>query len=313
VRDARQDPQAEHFAPLVPLPEAAKLPVVVATRMSLSFPILFSAVPLYAVDYSQAVAGEDRHPEPCWFSDGGITSNFPVHFFDSPVPRWPTFGIDLRKLADGWTLSDVECENVWMAKSNDTKGDVWRTSWDGRGPAGRLAGFLASIFQTMRNWNDTMQSEVHGYRDRIVHIDHTNSEGGLNLAMPPEAIGRLSTRGECAGDLLGRRFAVPPETSSPMTWDNQRWIRYRSFMGLLEDTLARLQTGSTQQLPGNRTIEDLSSHPPDFRWASDAQRDWANAATGDLFELSNRWHASGQSFKPGAPEPAPELRVTPRV
>jgi hypothetical protein len=34
-----------------PLPEPEDLPVVVAVRMSLSFPVLLSAVPLYAVDY----------------------------------------------------------------------------------------------------------------------------------------------------------------------------------------------------------------------------------------------------------------------
>src|SRR5688572_28083711 len=34
-------------------PEAPELPVVVATRMSLSFPGLVSAVPLYAVDFSR--------------------------------------------------------------------------------------------------------------------------------------------------------------------------------------------------------------------------------------------------------------------
>jgi hypothetical protein len=38
---------------LFPLPKAADLPVVVATRLSLSFPILLSAIPLYAVDYTR--------------------------------------------------------------------------------------------------------------------------------------------------------------------------------------------------------------------------------------------------------------------
>ncbi|HEV2130977.1 MAG TPA: hypothetical protein VGR27_07740, partial [Longimicrobiaceae bacterium] len=51
VAHARQVEDPERGAPLVPLPEAADLPVVFATRLSLSFPILISAVPLYAVDY----------------------------------------------------------------------------------------------------------------------------------------------------------------------------------------------------------------------------------------------------------------------
>src|SRR5262249_24133727 len=39
--------QRESALPRVPLPAAADLPVVVATRMSLSFPVLLSAVPLW--------------------------------------------------------------------------------------------------------------------------------------------------------------------------------------------------------------------------------------------------------------------------
>ncbi|KAG1385865.1 hypothetical protein G6F59_017159 [Rhizopus arrhizus] len=31
----------------------------------------------------------------CWFSDGGISSNFPIHLFDAALPRWPTFAINL--------------------------------------------------------------------------------------------------------------------------------------------------------------------------------------------------------------------------
>jgi len=82
----KKDPSArqartEHGEELVPLPEMHDLPIIVAIRMSLSFPILLTAVPLYAVDYS--MKRNDSVPEeqpivadPCWFSDGGISSNF---------------------------------------------------------------------------------------------------------------------------------------------------------------------------------------------------------------------------------------------
>jgi predicted acylesterase/phospholipase RssA len=91
----RESKEPDKCLPLRRLPEAADLPVVVATRMSLSFPVLLSAVPLYAVDRGRADA-KDRKPEKCWFSDGGICSNFPVHFFDPALPRWPAFAINLR-------------------------------------------------------------------------------------------------------------------------------------------------------------------------------------------------------------------------
>src|SRR5216683_1620455 len=87
--------QDEH---LLPLPEMRDLPIIVAIRMSLSFPILLCAVPLYAIDFTlqrnfKKPKSEPTLAERCWFSDGGISSNFPIHFFDSPLPRWPTFGI----------------------------------------------------------------------------------------------------------------------------------------------------------------------------------------------------------------------------
>ena len=94
--------------PLRPFPPPDDLPVVVAARMSLSFPLLISAIPLRALDMTRprtrkAVAAVEEGTEPaesivaetCWFSDGGIVSNFPVHFFDAPLPTRPTFAIDL--------------------------------------------------------------------------------------------------------------------------------------------------------------------------------------------------------------------------
>jgi Patatin-like phospholipase len=90
VPEVRRRPQDAHAEPpsspmpapagvtLLHLPDVEHLPVVFAVRMSLSFPLLLSAVPLWTVDYG----GTDQ-AEPVWFSDGGITSNFPVHFFDA--------------------------------------------------------------------------------------------------------------------------------------------------------------------------------------------------------------------------------------
>src|SRR5205823_1442836 len=76
------------FGRPLPFPDARDVPLVVATRMSLSFPVLLGAIPLYAVDWghpdNQEARRQGKPPryERCWFSDGGICSNFPVHFFD---------------------------------------------------------------------------------------------------------------------------------------------------------------------------------------------------------------------------------------
>lgn len=57
------------------LPDPQNLPVVFAARLSLSFSFLLCAVPLYAINYDNR-----QKMERCWFSDGGICSNFPIHF-----------------------------------------------------------------------------------------------------------------------------------------------------------------------------------------------------------------------------------------
>jgi hypothetical protein len=97
--DAKPSPADRYY----PLPPAHDLPVVVCARLSLSFPVLFSLVPLHAIDD----ASNNHERKPCWFIDGGLSSNFPINLFDSPLPRWPTFGIDLtgehpdHKIVDG--------------------------------------------------------------------------------------------------------------------------------------------------------------------------------------------------------------------
>jgi predicted acylesterase/phospholipase RssA len=83
------------------LPAACDLPVVFGVRLSLSFPVLISAVRLYTFEAealesaSGAVAPTVENLLPSWFSDGGICTNFPIHLFDRWMPPYPTFGFDL--------------------------------------------------------------------------------------------------------------------------------------------------------------------------------------------------------------------------
>lgn len=81
---------------VIRLPRPQNLPVVFGTRLSLSFPILLSAVPLLTPDFAKGKHNDGVIPlRQVWFSDGGLTSNFPIHFFDSPIPARPTFCLDL--------------------------------------------------------------------------------------------------------------------------------------------------------------------------------------------------------------------------
>lgn len=76
-------------------PRPQDLPIVVAARMSLSFPVLLSAVPLLTPDFAASHAKGKLLLRSVWYSDGGLVSNFPVHFFDAPIPSRPTFCLNL--------------------------------------------------------------------------------------------------------------------------------------------------------------------------------------------------------------------------
>ncbi len=90
------------------LPAADDLPVIVATRLSLSFPLLLSALPLYTIIPDKIVTDETKPIVELeeadlklnLFSDGGIASNFPIQFFDAWLPTRPTFGVNLTSLPD---------------------------------------------------------------------------------------------------------------------------------------------------------------------------------------------------------------------
>jgi hypothetical protein len=288
---------------LMPLPEMRELPIVVAIRMSLSFPILLSAVPLYAVDYtlkknSQAPEGTPIEAEKCWFSDGGISSNFPIHFFDSPLPRWPTFGIDLKSPHPD---HNTEAEYVWLPTRNF---EGLQPTWNRFEDHG-LFGFMGAILNVMQNWRDNLQMLIPGYRDRIVHISHTEREGGLNLQMDPDVIKTMSDRGRRAGDALLQEF----------DWNNHAWIRSRSSMCCLETTLEKFGNNYRNPLPQDMNIWNAirgNGVPPSYRWHT-GQEVWAARATQDLALLALAWIQGYECFCDGAPKPRPETRIAPKV
>jgi hypothetical protein len=331
----------ELLAPLRPLPTPADLPVVVAARMSLSFPVLISAVPLWTVDWTrkanqeawaawrtwQRQGGTGPKPEAtpqaerCWFSDGGITSNFPVHFFDQPLPYRPTFGINLRPFHPDHPKQPQQCDNIWMPKTNLGGQREWWTRWDQAAGFGRLTGFLHAIADTMQNWSDNTQLRVPGYRDRVVHVSHTDSEGGINLDMDVGAITAMSQRGACAGRRLVDYYTTPPEPGRTVSWENHRWVRYRSTMSILEGMFRRLHTAYTRDQPvDGLDYLDVSQlqegELPSYKWNSDQQRALSLELTALLSALGQRWDDDVQqqphtSLIDDAPSPVPEFRITP--
>jgi hypothetical protein len=327
--DQRADGLAR-AAGCVPLPAAADLPVVVAVRMSLSVPPLMSAVPLHAIDFS--VPDEAQRVVRCWFSDGGVTSNFPVHFFDSPLPRWPTFAINLRPMAPGVQPQEDEDRNVILATSNaDGRLQPW-LRFDsaassaggrrGRGAdyRGSIGGYFDAILKSMQNWTDNLQVAQPGYRDRVAHVTLAPHEGGMNLRMEESIVTRLSERGRRAGVRLRHRFDTPAGDGTPLTWDNHRWLRLRRALASLEAFLQGFRRGYTAApvgSAGSRTYEELilrgpEEPPASYRWQNAAQRRLGATAAAELAGLPAQWSDQDVSLGDGAPRPENPLRMVPR-
>jgi predicted acylesterase/phospholipase RssA len=318
---ARPSDHPERYAAsgVTSLPEPWNMPVVVAVRMSLSFPILLSAVPLYAIDFSRANR-RDQVPERCWFSDGGICSNFPLHFFDAPLPRWPTFCIDLCEKHPDANPKSVD-QPTMAEKNSDAIVESWNR-FDKEFKKGRFVpksrwkkvlSFLETVIQTMQNWTDNTQSRLPGFRDRIAHVSLTSEEGGLNLDMPTERITALSERGRAAGQMFVQRFG--PAQIEPMNWNNHRWVRYRTAVGAIEEMLTRIHVAWTAPQEGDVSYEGWVAgalKPPSYKWAQ-SQITVAIDRTRLLVQAAKSWATANPSLTEGAPRPRPEIRLRPRI
>lgn len=323
-------------APLVPWPQARDLPVIVATRMSLSFPVLITAVPLHRVDYassanrarSKAVATwRTGHPagtpQECaaavvrptfdtnWFSDGGLTANLPVHFFDSALPVRPTFAIDLAPFSSDRTKSADEAENSFMPGRNSSGLHRRSADWTGKRGFGALTAFAASLLETARVWLDEAQLVRPGYRDRVVTVYQDQNEGGLNLAMPKEVVEGLTLRGRLAARKVVTAFAGDqPGAVAPWAWRNHRWLRLRSTSAALARYLHDFADAYDADAPPGATYAELlaDAEAPSYAMGVTALGT-LRARLAALRTEAAAWAAAEGALSDGAPSPAPELRL----
>jgi len=303
----------EHLG-LRPLPQG-ELPVLVAARLSLSFPILFKAVPLWAIP----TIGQ---PYRCWFSDGGICANFPIHLFDAVLPRWPTFGITL---VDRPHSSDKD--QVWIDEAKTVPPELRHPPSVQRLESPSLSSlltFLSSILNAARRWNDNATARLPGVRERIVNIylDPAGSKGGLNLTMEPKDLLKLAELGQQAGRKLVDRYIAPatgpngkPQPS--VRWDEHRWIRFNTFVHAVQDKMARF-TQSASQTAHAQPLGEVISALVLARKAGTEHHDYAltrtqaramRKAARALAELESSLMASSKVTQPYEPTPQPELRL----
>lgn len=323
------------------LPHNDQLPIIVGMRMSLSFPVLISAVPLYEQDRNEhlgALLSDSAHENRlhglaestealaigashdatdtstfriCWFSDGGISSNFPVHLFDGPLPKWPTFAINLV-YADPPTSPDLALqaptsplERYVSLPSTKVDARPQYNSINSPIGIGEIARFVFAIISTMQNWRDLLQSRAPGFRDRICRIYLTEAEGGMNLNMTNETLGDVAQKGAIAG----QRF-------TGFSFTEHYWIRWRNLASAMQRYTLTIYGSQTDDarvpsyskayaLP--QSSGDVSSYEFTPKQALESQRlhEW-------LIERGATWADNERiDLSTGAPTPLPQMQIVP--
>ncbi|MFZ4875532.1 hypothetical protein ACL9RI_10635 [Janthinobacterium sp. Mn2066] len=298
---------------LRPLPRQSELPVVVAVRMSLSFPVLLSAVPLYAVDRSlQENIGSNSpamrlRATRVWFSDGGISSNMPLHMFDSILPDHPTFAINLKPAHPDYPITEPEqaandAGRIYLAEDNRGGRQRHWASPDDQTPFKGLLGFFGDIINTMQCWRDEIIFPYAGFRDRIVQISQKSDEGGLNLDMPAASIEALSAAGEMAADRLIDRFHASG-TQNGEGWKRHREARLKSFLGTM-------QPATTQLAP---TLEDGGWDQLLAVYQNNKEKQLAKSFLDGIIQLGQLGPQTEKSLDLNAPKPLPVVRISPEI
>jgi predicted acylesterase/phospholipase RssA len=328
------DPATSKQTLAYPLPEWHKLPVLFAVRMSLCYPVLFRMVPLY---HKRDSAADGPHKTPrerprvrTWyapwrpktppeepltrslFTDGGICSNFPIHFYDGLLPGWPTLAIALEPSPD--------------PRTSDVRIDRSRTRPAPRPQPLSLGDALGSIFQTAGGWRDQVQTSLPGYRERVCVVSLSKKQGGFDFHMAREHIRGAMIRGMEAGRLLCNK---PVPGKLPFDEREHRFRRFLVAYARLEETLGGLARNWLYGKVDGKTwpefIRDYASsgseppctRSPEFpQTAEPAKPDKiaailraVDAVAGLAPQLEDRAPLRTQY---DVPEPPTNLRVTPR-
>ncbi|UZK70464.1 patatin-like phospholipase family protein [Sphingomonas sp. S1-29] len=287
-----------HMSGLSSFPSPNDLPVLVAARMSLSFPLLFAAVPVHVRDFANAELQRATGAAPViqnrriLFADGGISSNFPIHLFDALLPGRPTFALSLDDLPPGTAIGK---QRVFIPA----------TARQGFGlPAretGSLGGLFGSILKAAKDWQDQLLSTMPGQRERIAHVMLSSDEGGLNLAMPPERARALMRRGL----EVGRRFA-----DGALDFDEHRWRRSLvayDQLAQMSDTVQQTWTNGF----GFWLLRYLP-RPKSYRRLTMNDRNQIHERLGAVADLGEAFEPEINDADRKLPRPVGLLRVGPR-
>jgi predicted acylesterase/phospholipase RssA len=288
------------------MPNRENWPVVIAVRMSLSFPILLSAVPMYRVPRS----GQDNKLKPIkvLFTDGGVSSNFPIHLFDSPFPSHPTFAVDLQNFPKEMTNEDEREKNrAFTFVGNRLGHQTPIAPIPEVTPSKQVIWFGFRLIETMQNWRDQLPKNMAGFRDRIAYVQHTEDEGGMNLNMDKKVIAALGESGKTAAQELTSAYYEPQVAYHNQTgWQNHQWIRMRTslkHLDILLKSVGEKINGNYVQLPNEPA--------PGYLFPKMADQQKALILLKDIEDLAVRLKALQGDLAVDAPESKLAFRITP--
>ena len=233
---------------------AGDMPIAIAARMSLSFPLLFSCVPVHAIDY-EPLRGK-RQMRAALMTDGGLCTNFPIHLFDAAHPRWPTFGLMLSR-----RLQNFDNEPVWLPQFHlEGRADSWIRNVPGAEEAGAprpgLGGLLVGMLMTTLDWSDNLISRLPSVRNRVLRMALKPGEGQLNIAMPGERILDMAHKyGTLGGEMLTCRF-LRPDGKPSVAWQEHVYVRAMNQLHALREHL-RGYTDAVKAAGHGKTIADV--------------------------------------------------------
>lgn len=276
------------------------LPVLVAVRMSLSFPVLFQAVPLWWRDIDHPALLKVLDPKApkaspqwrrLWFTDGGISSNFPIHMFDAVLPSRPTFALSLETLPA-------------EAAPTGARVIIPRTAGDGVGmptyEVSGMLGFAVRVLGSAKDWQDQLLARMPGQRERIAKVYLTAEEGGLNLTMPRSRSRDLMRYGQS----VGARFVA-----GEFNFNEHRWRRTLVAYEQLEKTVGAL--GSVWN--DGKFGEWFQAYDPESYKAMAPSQPTIHKRIGLLAALGAKFKpVIGGTSRP-FPKPAGRLRIGPDV
>lgn len=267
-------PPGFHF-----LPTGDDLPIIVGTRLSLSLPLVLAAIPLYTISDDALrrarAAAPARGPFPItvadlqvsWFTDGGISSNFPIQLFDAWLPTRPTFGIRLTARPYKKTAPpDAPVDPRHLTPRPEAVGAAARSApaapaRPGDDPTDPVAlpparaevpadwtaiatvpEFLVAIWNAARTYRDNTQSALASYRERIAQVRLGPEEGGLHLRMPDAVLRGMDAKGAAAGAAFIAFYGDPtdPDADADRRWQEHRWVRLRVLAAQMEQQFARV-------------------------------------------------------------------------